>query len=95
MFVDYETDEIYKNRMYVGYRINNTNWQFSPPGKIRVARFTLAFTPCYGYYSEVYLKILFRMLKHKIIHKKWKYKIQQILEQKLSTDITNYIINYL
>jgi hypothetical protein len=85
----------------VGYRLHNFNYQRSPKGIIRIARFERVFWPeiNHGYYGDIYMKRFIRKWKQKtyknIQRKKDRDIANKILRNKVCTDINNIIIDFL
>jgi hypothetical protein len=85
-----------------GFQLSKHNFHYSPPGRIRVARFETAFSPLigFGYYGDVYLRRFIRTWKKKVILKRRnKDKKMAVLyiskKNMVPKDILRYIVDFL
>ena len=83
-----------KEKGEVGFQMDRSNYERSPPGTIRIARFTTAFCPKHnlGYYSEVYLHIMIRKWKRQRLERNNQKKEPN--ENKPCNDTENIILNF-
>lgn len=85
-----------------GFQLSRNNFHYSPPGRIRVARFETAFSPLNerGYYGDIYLREFIRRWKKKVVLKrrikeKTMATLSMTKKNKVPQDIVRYIVDFL
>ena len=94
MFIEKEKDI---GRMVIGFNLSKLNYQYSPPGKIRIARFINSFDPINnkGYYGDIYMNILLKKWKKGKREKEIIQATNLLIKKNICDEIINEIIKYI
>ena len=74
-----------KDKMIVDFQLSRNNYWYSPPGRIRIARFERSFSPLdnSGYYGDIYMKKFIR---------KWRKRTYENIQRRKDRIIANEIL---
>jgi len=98
MFIEKIDD---KGKMNVGFTLCKHNLYRAPKGQIRIARFEACFNPTFGhgYYGDIYMKLFIKKWKLITLNNKKrnfeKLIANIILKNKICSDLSRYIIEYI
>ena len=83
-----------------GFQLNSLNFYRVPQGRIRIARYTSAFSPKdgMGYYADIYFRQFIRKWKHYTMTKLRRLREKQMslwLHPQLNNDVLSVIGNFI